>query len=165
MKQKIQENAKKEETFKKFDDFDKNQTTVISKVAEMQKQKKLFEEDVNKQNKIIDNIKDKQIALDKKVEEKKDKQIALDKKEEEDKKEKENLNLNLDLNENPKGEENDSEKNINNIKASNINVYSSDSDSIDSDEENFTENIPSIPKEFHIEVCNKEWVVDVDPKK
>ena len=48
---------------------------------------------------------------------------------------------------------------------SNINVYSSDSDSIDSDEENFTENIPSIPKEFHIEVCNKEWVVDVDPKK
>jgi hypothetical protein len=43
-----------------------------------------------------------------------------------------------------------------------------DDDSFDSlygSDKEFKENITCIPKEFHIEVCNKEWVLNVDTKK
>ncbi len=135
IEQKIKENQKKEDLLKKFENSNSN-IDVILKVAEMQKQKKLFEEDnikkiikKEKEEKYIKNIEDKENLLLKEDNEKEQ-------------------------------QENDSENKI-----SKINIYSSDSELEEDDDEKYSETVTSIPKVFHIEVCNKEWVIDVDPKK
>ena len=146
IQQKIQENNKKEDILKKFDDLDNNEKygkDVILKVAGMQKLKKQFEEDNKKSSIIIKNKKG----------EKESEGIIPDKAQK--------LNLELDEKSNEKNKETDKIENKN----SNVNVYSSDSEHEENENEKFTENISSIPKEFELEVCNKEWVVDVDPKK
>ena len=146
IQQKIQENNKKEDILKKFDDLDNNEKygkDVILKVAGMQKLKKQYEEDNKKSSIIIKNKKG----------EKESEGIIPDKSQK--------LNLELDEKSNEKNKETDKIENKN----SNVNVYSSDSEHEENENEKFTENISSIPKEFELEVCNKEWVVDVDPKK
>jgi len=146
IQQKIQENNKKEDILKKFDDLDNNEKygkDVILKVAGMQKLKKQFEEDNKKSSIIIKNKKG----------EKESEGIIPDKAQK--------LNLELDEKSNEKNKETDKIENKN----SNVNVYSSDSEHEENENEKFTENISSIPKEFELEICNKEWVVEVDPKK
>ena len=64
----------------------------------------------------------------------------------------------MDLPEDEENKDNNIEKNTNN----NVNIYSSDSET---ENENLSENISSIPKEFNLELSNKEWVVTVDANK
>jgi thiol:disulfide interchange protein len=108
IQQKIQENNKKEDILKKFDDLDNNEKygkDVILKVAGMQKLKKQYEED-NKKSSI--NIKNK------KGEKKSEGNIP-------DKAQK--LNLELEEKSNEKNKETDKIENKN----SNVDIYSSDS--------------------------------------
>jgi hypothetical protein len=109
----------------------------------MQKHKKQFEEDNKKYSQLIESKKGKEKSVD-------NTQSEVQK-----------TNLDLDEKSNADNKDADNTKDI----PSNINVYSSDSEPDDSENEKFTENIASIPKEFDLEVCNKEWVVDVDSKK
>ena len=144
MEQKIKENNKMGDILKKFDNLDNNnQTDVIAKVAEMQKHKKQFEEDNKKYSQLNESKKGKEKSVD-------NTQSEVQK-----------TNLDLDEKSNADNKDDENTKNM----ASNINVYSSDSEPDDNENEKFTENIASIPKEFDLEVCNKEWVVDVDSKK
>mgnify|MGYP000908802462 CR=1 FL=1 len=53
-------------------------------------------------------------------------------------------------------------------KLNNDNKNCNEDDSVDSEygsEKEFRENITSIPKEFHIDICNREWNLNIDTKK
>lgn len=141
IEQKLKENNKKDEILRNFEDLMDYKNDVISKVAEKQKLKKKFEEDykklsVDKEIKIIENKPD-QKAISRKTNSLLVKQFD-DKNFENDNKDQKNLD---------------------------INVFSSDSEIDVNENEKYSENISCIPNEFELEVCNKQWVVDVDPKK
>jgi len=139
---KIKENKKKEEIPKKFNIIEDSQKDVIQRVAEMQKHKKQFEEDNKKSSFVNESKKPKEDII------------------RQENQEKFNLDLVEKLNEeNSLGDKSEKKP------ACNINVYSSDSEPEDTENDKYSENIASIPKEFELEVCNREWVVDVDPKK
>jgi len=149
IEQKIKENKKKnDDILRKFEDLDDNKSDVIQKVAEMQKLKKNFQEDSKKTALKLNEIE----------------QVEQEKKQNKEIIEKSENNL-IDLDLKEKIEKGNDEKIKLENKNSNVNVYSSDSEINDNENEIFSENLTSIPKEFHIEVCNKEWFIDIDPKK
>lgn len=156
IEKKIKETNKKEDILKKFDDLDENANQVIIKVAEMQKNKKKQLEELKKQESFIKGSRSAELDNEGKKDNADTDDKAANFSEDEGKMPQEDSSaVNLELNENKQPEAKDKKIEL---------VYSSDSDSEDFDEA-FSENITSIPKEFHIEICNKEWNIDVDPKK